>query len=118
VFSIELKCGNDQQHDFGTFTLSIACTIEIQDGKELKAWRIDDYGKKTYATNVIYQDGVFSFDADHLSIYAIGYESESSENPSDSGNNGGNSNVILYAGIGAVAVLALLGAVFVMRRRA
>ena len=44
--------------------------------------------------------------------------SESSENPSDSGNNGGNSNVILYAGIGAVAVLALLGAVFVMRRRA
>ncbi|MBO5518760.1 MAG: hypothetical protein J5945_01250 [Candidatus Methanomethylophilus sp.] len=118
VFSIELKCGNEQQHDFGTFTLSIACTIEIQDGKELKAWRIDDYGKKTYATNVSYQDGVVSFDADHLSIYAIGYESESSGDSSDGGNNGGNNGMFLYAGIGAIAVLALLGAVFVMRRRA
>jgi hypothetical protein len=118
VFSIELKCGNDQQHDFGTFTLSIACTIEIQDGKELKAWRIDDYGKKTYATNVTYQNGVVSFDADHLSIYAIGYESESSGDSSDGGNNGGNNGMFLYAGIGAIAVLALLGAVFVMRRRA
>jgi hypothetical protein len=118
VFSIELKCGNDQQHDFGTFTLSIACAIEIQDGKELKAWRIDDYGKKTYATNVTYQNGVVSFDADHLSIYAIGYESESSDEPSDSGSNGGSNGMFLYAGIGVVAVLALLGAVFVMRRRA
>ena len=118
VFSIELKCGNNQQHDFGTFTLSIACTIEIQDGKELKAWRIDDYGKKTYATNVTYQNGVASFDADHLSIYAIGYESESSEDSSDGGTHGGsNGSIMLYAGIGAVAVLALLGGVFMLRRR-
>ena len=98
--------------------MSIACTIEIQDGKELKAWRIDDYGKKTYATNVTYQNGVASFDADHLSIYAIGYESESSEDPSDGGTHGGsNGNIMLYAGIGAVAALALLGGVFMLRRR-
>jgi hypothetical protein len=90
VFTIDLTCGDVEQHDFGGFRIAVTCEIELQDGKELKAWRIDDYGKKTYATNVIYQDGVFSFDADHLSIYAIGYESESSENPSDSGNNGGN----------------------------
>ena len=118
VFTINLTCGDVEQHDFGTFRLSVTCDITLQDGKELKAWRIDDYGKKTYATNVSYQDGVVSFDADHLSIYAIGYESESSENPSDGGNNGGNNGMFLYAGIGAIAVLALLGAVFVMRRRA
>ena len=119
VFTINLTCGDVEQHDFGAFRLSVTCDITLQDGKELKAWRIDDYGKKTYATNVTYQDGVVSFDADHLSIYAIGYESESSEDPSDSGNNGGGNNgMFLYAGIGAIAVLALLGAVFVMRRRA
>lgn len=118
VFSIELKCGDVEQHDFGGFRLSVTCDIQIQDGKELKAWRIDDYGKKTYATNVTYQNGVASFDADHLSIYAIGYESESSDEPSDSGSNGGSNGMFLYAGIGVVAVLALLGAVFVMRRRA
>lgn len=119
VFTINLTCGDVEQHDFGAFRLSVTCEITTQDGKELKAWRIDDYGKKTYATNVTYQNGVVSFDADHLSIYAIGYETESSEDPSDSGNNGGsNGSIMLYAGIGAVAVLALLGAVFVMRRRA
>ena len=118
VFTINLTCGDVEQHDFGAFRLSVACDITLQDGKELKAWRIDDYGKKTYATNVTYQDGVVSFDADHLSIYAIGYESESSGDSSDGGNNGGNNGMFLYAGIGAIAVLALLGAVFVMRRRA
>lgn len=118
VFTINLTCGDVEQHDFGAFRLSVTCEITTQDGKELKAWRIDDYGKKTYATNVTYQDGVVSFDADHLSIYAIGYESESSGDSSDGGNNGGNNGMFLYAGIGAIAVLALLGAVFVMRRRA
>ena len=118
VFTINLTCGDVEQHDFGAFRLSVTCEITTQDGKELKAWRIDDYGKKTYATNVTYQNGVVSFDADHLSIYAIGYESESSEDPSDSGNNGGGNGMFLYAGIGAIAVLALLGAMFVMRRKA
>lgn len=118
VFTIDLACGDVEQHDFGGFRLSVTCDIQTQDGKELKAWRIDDYGKKTYATNVTYQNGVASFDADHLSIYAIGYETESSEGPSDSGSNGGSNGMFLYAGIGAIAVLALLGAVFVMRRRA
>ena len=67
-----VTCGDVEQHDFGAFRLSVTCEITTQDGKELKAWRIDDYGKKTYATNVTYQNGVVSFDADHLSIYAIG----------------------------------------------
>lgn len=118
VFSIDLKCGDVEQHDFGKFTLTIACDITLQDGKELKVWRIDDYGKKTYATNVTYSDGKVSFDADHLSIYAIGYESESSgSGDGKSDNGGGNGNTLMFAGIGAIAVLALLGAVFMMRRR-
>lgn len=118
VFSIDLKCGDVEQHDFGKFTLTIACDITLQDGKELKVWRIDEYGKKTYATNVTYSDGKVSFDADHLSIYAIGYESESSgSGDGKSDNGGGNGNTLMFAGIGAIAVLALLGAVFMMRRR-
>ena len=118
VFTINLSCGDVEQHDFGKFTLTIACDITLQDGKELKAWRIDDYGKKTYATNVTYSDGKVSFDADHLSIYAIGYESESSgSGDGKSDNGGGNGNTLMFAGIGAIAVLALLGAVFMMRRR-
>ena len=118
VFSVDLKCGDVEQHDFGKFTLTIACDITLQDGKELKVWRIDEDGKKTYATNVTYSDGKVSFDADHLSIYAIGYESESSgSGDGKSDNGGGNGNTLMFVGIGAIAVLALLGAVFMMRRR-
>lgn len=118
VFTINLTCGDVEQHDFGAFRLSVTCEITTQDGKELKVWRIDDYGKKTYATNVTYSDGKVSFDADHLSIYAIGYESESSgSGDGKSDNGGGNGNTLMFAGIGAIAVLALLGAVFMMRRR-
>lgn len=118
VFTINLTCGDVEQHDFGAFRLSVTCEITTQDGKELKVWRIDDYGKKTYATNVTYSDGKVSFDADHLSIYAIGYESESSgSGDGKSDNGGGNGNILMFAGIGAIAVLALLGAVFMMRRR-
>ena len=118
VFTINLTCGDVEQHDFGAFRLSVTCDITLQDGKELKVWRIDDYGKKTYATNVTYSDGKVSFDADHLSIYAIGYESESSgSGDGKSDNGGGNVNTLMFAGIGAIAVLALLGAVFMMRRR-
>lgn len=118
VFTINLTCGDVEQHDFGAFRLSVTCDITLQDGKELKVWRIDDYGKKTYATNVTYSDGKVSFDADHLSIYAIGYESESSgSGDGKSDNGGGNGNTLMFVGIGAIAVLALLGAVFMMRRR-
>ena len=118
VFSIDLKCGDVEQHDFGKFTLTIACDITLQDGKELKVWRIDEDGKKAYSTNMTYSEGKVSFDADHLSIYAIGYESESSgSGDGKSDNGGGNGNTLMFAGIGAIAVLALMGAVFMMRRR-
>ncbi|MBP5735436.1 MAG: hypothetical protein J6W53_06450 [Candidatus Methanomethylophilaceae archaeon] len=117
MFSIVLRCGDVEQHDFGTFTMSIACDIEIQDGKELKVWRIDDFGKKAYASNVTYSNGIVSFDGDHLSIYAIGYESGSSEDGSDGGSGGEGSNILLFGGIGAVAVLVLLGGVMILRRR-
>ena len=118
VFTINLTCGDVEPHDFGAFRLSVTCEITTQDGKELKVWGIDKCGKKTYATNVTYSDGKVSFDADHLSIYAIGYESESSgSGDGKSDNGGGNGNILMFAGIGAIAVLALLGAVFMMRRR-
>ena len=35
VFSVDLKCGDVEQHDFGKFTLTIACDITLQDGKTI-----------------------------------------------------------------------------------
>ena len=117
VFSIVLKSGDVEQHDFGTFTMSIACDIEIQEGKELKVWRIDDFGKKTYAANVTYSNGVVSFDSDHLSIYAIGYESESSEEDATGGGSDAKGvDFLLIGGIAAVAAIVILGAVVMIRR--
>lgn len=121
VFSVELTCGEAQQHDFGRFVLSVSCGIEVQEGKTLKVWRIGDYGKKTYADGVTFKDGVVSFAADHLSIYAIGYESESSDpspGPSSDGGSGNGGDATIYMEIGAAAALVLLGAVIIIRRRA
>ena len=118
LFSVDLICGTEYQHDFGVFTMSLVCDIDLQEGKDLRVWRIEDNGDKVYATNVVYQDGVVSFDADHLSIYAVGYESDSSDDPTDGDSDSKNdSGMLLYAGIGAMAALIALGAVFVIRRR-
>ena len=118
VFSIVLRCGDVEQHDFGTFTMSIACDIEVQEGKELKVWRIDDYGKKTYASNVTYSNGIVTFDGDHLSIYAIGYESESPQDEQSNEGSGGNGvDFLLFGGIGAVAIIVLFGGVMIIRGR-
>lgn len=112
VFAIELTCGDTVQHEFGKFTMEIACEIEIQEDNELKVWRIDDFGEKTYAENVQYNDGKVSFDADHLSIYAIGYESKSADS------SGFGSNAAIYIGICAIALLTILGAVALRRKHA
>ena len=118
VFSIVMRCGDVEQHDFGTFTMSIACDIEVQEGKELKVWRIDDYGKKTYASNVTYSNGIVTFDGDHLSIYAIGYESESPQDEQSNEGSGGNGvDFLLFGGIGAVAIIVLFGGVMIIRGR-
>lgn len=119
VFSIQLRCGDVEQHEFGAFSVSIICSIETQEGKDLKVWRIGDNGEKTYATNVQYKDGMVSFDADHLSLYAIGYDSSDEPVPGPSGgdSDGGNNNgMMIYAGIGVVAILAILGIALVVRR--
>ncbi len=79
VFSVVLLCGETEQHDFGSFSMSISCDIEPQSGKELRVWRINDDATKTYATGVSYADGRVTFTADHLSIYAVGYEAGESQ---------------------------------------
>lgn len=126
LYEIDLKCGTTSQHEFGMFNISLNCDIGLQTGKELKVWRIGANGEKTYATNVQYGDGKVTFDADHLSLYAVGYESskeiipeipEESINPTEDGSDGGNDNgMVIYAGIGVVAILAILGIALVVRK--
>ncbi len=120
VFSIDLKCGDDYQHQFGRFVIEVECDIQTEDGKELKVWRIDDYGEKTLADDVSYEGGKLRFSADHLSYYAVGYDNGSSgtgdEDGGDSGGSGGST--MMFVGIGAAAVVILgIVAFAVIRRR-
>ena len=114
VFSIVLKCGESEQHEFGKFTVSIACDLGVQGDKELHIWRIDDSGNKTYVDVKSYADGKVTFEADHLSYYAVGYETVNSESD-DSGK--ADNNTILYAGVGLVAVLIILGLAYYVRSK-
>jgi hypothetical protein len=111
VFSIDLWCDDVSQHDFGRFSVSIVCDITVQQDKVLKVWRIDEYGQKTYATDVSYSGGVLSFTSNHLSYYAVGYEADA---PS-SGN--GDDNSLLLIGAGVAAVIVLIVAVVALRAR-
>lgn len=114
VFSIILKCGESEQHEFGRFTVSLACDLGVQNDKELRVWRIDDSGNKTYVDVKSYADGKVTFEAEHLSYYAVGYETVNSESV-DSGK--ADNNMILYAGIGLVAVLIILGLAYYVRSK-
>lgn len=114
VFSIVLKCGESEQHEFGKFTVSLACDLGVQENKELHVWRIDDSGNKTYVDVKSYTDGKVTFEADHLSYYAVGYETVNSE--SDDSEKADN-NMILYAGVGLVAVLIILGLAYYVRSK-
>lgn len=108
VLDISLKCGDAVQSEFGRITITAVCGIEIQEGKELKVWHIDDFGNKTLVGNASYADGKVIFETDHLSLYAVGYESD--ENASD------EYSIVLVA-IGVVVVLALLGATLFLRKK-
>ena len=118
VLDINLKCGGEVQSEFGRITISAVCGIEPQDGKDLKVWHIDHYGKKTLIGNATYADGKVTFETDHLSLYAVGYESasdSSADDGKDSSSDDGNG--IIFAAIGAVVLLALIGAAFFLRKR-
>ncbi len=107
VLSISLKCGDVAQSKFGKITVTAVCSIDIQEGKELKVWYIDDFGNKTLVGNASYADGKVTFETDHLSLYAIGYESDKTS----------SENTNLVPVIGIVVVLALLGAAVFLRKR-
>ncbi len=109
VLDIALKCGNAVQSEFGRITVTAVCDIVQQKGKDLKVWHIDDYGKKTLVGNATYADGKVTFDTEHLSLFAIGYEI-SEESASD-----GNS--MMFIVIGAVVLLALIGTAFFLKKR-
>lgn len=107
VLDISLSCGGHAQSETGKISITAVCDLDLQEGKELKVWHIDDFGKKTLVGNASYADGKVTFETEHLSLYAIGYESE---NASPEENN------LIPVGIGVVVVLALLGTAIVLRK--
>lgn len=115
VFSLVLKCGNEEQHDFGSFTVSVACEVDIQEGKVLKVWRIDSSGNRIFADNVSYADGKVTFDANHLSYYAVGYLEDNTEEGS-SGSNGSSIGIIAVVVI--ISLILVIAAVFYSRSKA
>ena len=108
VLDITLSCGGSAQSETGKITITAVCDMDLQDGKELKVWHIDDFGKKTLVGNASYADGKVTFETDHLSLYAIGYESETVSS---------DENNMIPIVIGAVVVLALLGAALFLKKR-
>lgn len=112
VFDINLWCGDVGQHDFGPFSMRIVCDIAPQQDKALKVWRIDEYGQKTYVSDVSYADGVLSFVSDHLSYYAVGYESVTDESNDD-----GAPWALIGIGAAVAAALIAFVAILWMRRR-
>ncbi|NLL94177.1 MAG: hypothetical protein GX224_00195 [Thermoplasmatales archaeon] len=109
VFSISLECGGSHQSAFGAFTVEITCELELREGETLMVWRIDEYGKVTYAEDVSYADGKLSFSADHLSYYAVGYRSEATVE-------GGGNTLLIGVGVG-LAILIGIVAVMALRRK-
>ena len=133
AFDLTVKCGKAQQHDFGQFSIKLKCDMEQKQGMKIQVWRVDEDGNRLPAQNVSYTDGTVSFDADHLSVYTVGYvEDETVPEPdvpggddgegtvpgpetSDGGKDG--NNTMIFAGIGAVVAVLAVAGIFLLKRR-
>ena len=107
VFEISLG----GQHTFGEGKLKVSVNYTVPEGKDvskLQVYHITD-GKKVPIQSS-YSDGRLSFDVDSLSYFAVSYDA-------DPENNGGQSSVLMYVAIGAVAAIAAIGAVFLFLRK-
>jgi hypothetical protein len=116
AFTMALSYGGSEVRDLGRFSAAIACDVDVQEGKELKVWRIDGYGKKTYAEGVSYSDGLVSFESDHLPLFAVGYGTEEEPEPQGPSSGGGDLTVPLAVGA-AIAIAAVLAALMLIRSR-
>ena len=106
VFEISLG----GQHAFGEGKLSISVNYTVPEGKDvskMQVYHITD-GKKVPVSST-YSDGKLSFETDSLSYFAVSYDADPSS--------GGGSSLILYAGIAAVALIALAGGAFLFMRK-
>ncbi|TQS82681.1 MAG: hypothetical protein A3Q59_04155 [Methanomethylophilus alvi] len=100
--------GNNKTFGNGKVTVTLPYTLESgKDADKLMIYYIAD-GRVAEEIQCLYNDGYVTFVTDHFSTYAIMYldpESPGSEFP------------IMYAAIGAIAVLALAGGVIVVKKR-
>ena len=107
VFEISLG----GQHTFGEGKLKVSVNYTVPEGRDvskLQVYHITD-GKKVPVQSS-YSDGKLSFDVDSLSYFAVSYDAEPE-------NNGGQTSMILYIAIGAVAAIVAIGAVFLFLRK-
>ena len=100
VFDIRVNCGTDPVHEFGGFTVKLKCVVDVRDGEAPVVWRLEGDGSSTLIEGATYADGEISFDADHLSLYAVGYM------PEDSPSEGDMTLVIAVIAVALIAVIA------------
>ena len=84
---------------------------------EVQVYQIDSYGNILERFDCTYSEGFVTFDTTHFSMYFASTENLSAE-VQEGGSDEGGSDVMLYAGIVVVIVVAILAAVAVMRRSA
>lgn len=112
VFDITLRSGGDVIHSIaGAVSVSVSCSIALRDGVSPAVWRIGDDGTVTEIPGASYSDGVMTFQADHLSLYALGYM------PEEGGDDGDSFSVVAAAAAIAAIAACLFAAVFLFRRR-
>ncbi|MBQ3736465.1 MAG: leucine-rich repeat protein [Candidatus Methanomethylophilaceae archaeon] len=110
VYSINLSVGDESITTFSS-AIKLSLPYKLADGEDPKnlivLYVADGQIKEEIPCD--YSDGFVSFETTHLSLYAVAYEEP----------NSGLEFPIMYIGIGAVVVLAVLGAaIFIMRKRA
>ena len=104
----EVSFGSNTAFGDGKLTITVPYMLQSgEDGNHLSVWYIsgDSVAEKIPCT---YADGQATFETNHLSTYAVVFEAPPAE----------DSNMIMFAAIGAIAaVFCIIGAIIMIRRR-
>lgn len=106
IFSISIESAGEYIHELGG-TAKISLPISIT-GTNLALWYLDDAGTMHIIEDAVFSEGLVTFTTDHLSYYVVGEAPVADK----------EGFPVLYVVVIAIAIVALLGIVMYIRRRA
>ena len=106
IFSISIESAEEYIHELGG-TAKITLPISIT-GSNLALWYLDDAGTMHLIEDAVFSDGSVTFTTDHLSYYVVGDAPVADKEVFP----------VLYVVVIAIAIVAILGIVMYVRRRA